>query len=160
MKNSLKRILTLILSVTLLFGLGTLAGAAVRLLKGQTLYVPSYANIIGDMQHITVRANLIIHNTDPTHAITLVRVDNYDTHGKLVEKYLAQPVQLKPLAATRIIIKNPKKGDEGAGANFIVQWRSENKVTEPIVECIMVGSLGTQGHTFSSQSRVIAEETD
>jgi hypothetical protein len=158
MQNLLKRFLTLILSITMLFTLGTLAVAAVKLLKGQTLYVPSYSNIIGDMQHITVRANLIIHNTDPSHPITLVRIDNYDTHGKLVEKYLTKPIQLQALAATRIIIKSPKKGDEGAGANFIVQWKSENKVTEPIVECIMVGSLGTQGHTFSSQSRVIAEE--
>ena len=160
MNHSLKKFLPLILSITLLLALGTLAGAAVKLLKGQTLYVPSYSNIIGDMQHITVRANLIIHNTDPVHPITLVRVDNYDTHGKLVEKYLAKPLQLKALAATRIIIRNPKKGDEGAGANFIVQWQAENKVTEPIIECIMVGSLGTQGHTFSSKGRVIAEETD
>jgi hypothetical protein len=158
MNNSIKKFFALILAVTLLLALGTGAGAGVRLLKGQTLYVPSYSNIIGDMQHITVRANLIIHNTDPQHPITLVRVDNYDTHGKLVEKYLAKPVELKPLAANRIIIRNPKKGDEGAGANFIVQWHAANKVTEPIVECIMVGSLGTQGHTFSSQSRVIAEE--
>jgi hypothetical protein len=158
MQNSLKRFLTIILSVTLLVSLGTLAAAAVKLLKGQTLYVPSYSNIIGDMQNIVVRANLIIHNTDPQHPITLVQIDNYDTHGKLVEKYLTKPVQLQALAATRIIIKNPKKGDEGAGANFIVQWKSEKKVTEPIIECIMVGSLGTQGHTFSSQSRVIAEE--
>jgi hypothetical protein len=158
MPNSLKRIFLFLLMIIMLLALGTFAAAGVRLLKGQTLYVPSYSNIIGDMQHIAVRANLIVHNTDPNHAITLVRVDNYDTNGNLVEKYLAKPVQLKALAATRIIIKNPKKGDEGAGANFIVQWQSENKVTEPIVECIMVGSLGTQGHTFSSQSRVIAEE--
>ena len=160
MQNSLKRFLMLILSITILFTLGTFAVGAVKLVKGQTLYVPSYSNIIGDMQHIVVRANLIIHNTDQDHPITIVRIDNYDTNGKLVEKYLPKPVQLKALAATRILIKNPKKGDEGAGANFIVQWQAENKVTEPLIECIMVGSLGTQGHTFSSQGRVIAEESD
>jgi hypothetical protein len=160
MQNLTKRILMLFLSMMILVFLGTFAASAIKLLKGQTIYIPSYSNVIGDYQPINLRANLIIHNTDQLHPITIVRIDNYDTHGKMVENYLAKPVELKPLAATRITIKNPKKGDEGAGANFIVQWKSENKVTEPIIECIMVGSLGTQGHTFTSQGRVIAEEDD
>lgn len=158
MKNYRKGLLTAILAIAMLFTLGTLALGVVKLLKGQTLYVPSYSNIIGDYQHIAVRANLLIHNTDPANPITIVRIDNYDTEGKLVEKFLSKPVQLNPLAAIRYAIKNPKKGDEGAGANFIVQWKADNKVTEPLVECIMVGSLGNQGHTFSSQGRVIQEE--
>ena len=148
----------LILSIIILFTLSAFAISAIRLLKGQTIYIPSYSNVIGDYQHIFVRANLLIHNTDPDHPITIVRIDNYDTDGKLVEKFLSKPLQLNPLAATRIAIKNPKKGDEGAGANFIVQWKAENKVVEPLIECIMVGSLGTQGHTFTSQGRVIQEE--
>lgn len=160
MKNLTKKLLMLILSIMILFALGTFAAGAIKLLKGQTIYIPSYSNVIGDYQPINLRANLIIHNTDQIHPITIVRIDNYDTNGKMVEKYLSKPVELKALAATRITIKNPKKGDEGAGANFIVQWKAENKVTEPIIECIMVGSLGTQGHTFLSQGRVIAEEGD
>lgn len=160
MKNLTKRLLMLIISITTLFSLGTFAIGAIKLLKGQTIYIPSYSNVIGDYQPINLRANLVIHNTDQVHPITVVRIDNYDTHGKMVEKYLSKPLELKALAATRITIKNPKKGDEGAGANFIVQWKSENKVAEPIIECIMVGSLGTQGHTFTSQGRVIAEEGD
>lgn len=160
MKTSIKRVVTLIFSLIAFFTFGSLALSAVKLLKGQTIYIPSYSNVIGDYQHINLRANLVIHNTDQTHPITVVRIDNYDTHGKMVEKYLPKPVELKPLAATRVAIRNPKTGDEGAGANFIVQWKAENKVSEPIIECIMVGSLGTQGHTFTSQGRVIAEEGD
>jgi hypothetical protein len=158
MRNFKKLFLMVTLSTMTLLTLSAFALGAVKLLKGQTLYVPSYSNIIGDYQHIFVRANLLIHNTDPENSITIVRIDNYDTDGKLVEKFLSKPVQLNPLAAIRYAIKNPKKGDEGAGANFIVQWQAEAKVTEPLVECIMVGSLGTQGHTFSSQGRVIQEE--
>ncbi len=157
MKNSTKRFLISFLSIIMLFALGTFAAGAIKLMKGQTVYIPSYSNVIGD-QPINLTANLIIHNTDPNHSITIVRIDNYDTHGKMVEKYLPKPVELKPLAAKRIIIKEPKKGDEGAGANFIVQWKSEHKVIEPIIECVMAGSLGTQGHTFTSQGRIIAEE--
>lgn len=160
MEKFAKRFLMFFLSITILFSLGTFATGAIKLLKGQTIYIPSYSNVIGDYQPINLRANLVVHNTDQVHPITIVRIDNYDTNGKMVEKYLPKPVELKPLAATRITIKNPKKGDEGAGANFIVQWKSENKVTEPLIECIMVGSLGTQGHTFTSQGRIIAEEGD
>ncbi|MCL4502513.1 MAG: DUF3124 domain-containing protein [Deltaproteobacteria bacterium] len=160
MRNLRKVFLRLTLSITIILGLAAFALGGIKLLKGQTLYVPSYSNIIGDYQHIVVRANLVIHNTDPNNSITIVRIDNYDTQGKLVEKFLSKPLQLNPLAAVRYTLRNPKKGDEGAGANFIVQWKAENKVTEPLVECIMVGSLGTQGHTFSSQGRVIQEEGD
>jgi hypothetical protein len=160
MINLKKVILVLTLSIVIPLTFGALATGAVKLLKGQTLYVPSYSNIISDYQHINVRANLLIHNTDPVNPITIVRIDNYDTDGKLVEKFLSKPVQLKPFAAIRYAIGNPKKGDEGAGANFIVQWKAENKVTEPLIECIMVGSLGTRGHTFSSQGRVIQEKSE
>lgn len=158
MRNLKKSFLLLTLIIMILLTSGAWAFGGVKLIKGQTIYVPSYSNIIGDYQHINVRANLLIHNTDPNNPITIVRIDNYDTEGKLVEKFLSKPVQLNPLAAIRYAIKNPKKGDEGAGANFIVQWKAETKVTEPLIECIMVGSLGTQGHTFSSQGRVIQEE--
>jgi len=157
---NIKKAYLLVISLIILLSFASLGAGAVKLVKGQTIYIPSYSNIIGDYQSINLRANLIIHNTDQNHPITVVRIDNYDTHGNLVEKYLSKPVELKALAATRVAIRNPKKGDEGAGANFIVQWKSENKVSEPIIDCIMVGSLGTQGHTFVSQGRVIAEEGD
>jgi hypothetical protein len=135
-----------------------LAAGEVKRLKGQTIYVPSYSNIISESYRVVLRANLIVHNTDPTQSITLIRIDRYDTNGKLVEKYLAQPLELGPLAATRLTIKKLEQGDEGAGANFLVQWRAQELVTEPIIESIMVGSLGTQGHSFSSQGRVIHED--
>ncbi len=157
MGNSTNRCLISFLAIIILLALGTFAAGAIKLMKGQTVYIPSYSNVIGD-QPINLTANLVIHNTDRAHPITLVRVDNYDTNGKMVEKYLAKPVELKPLAAKRITIREPKKGDEGAGANFIVQWKAEHQVCEPIIECIMAGSLGTQGHTFTSQGRVIAED--
>jgi len=134
--------------------------AAVKLVKGQTIYIPSYSNIISGPQRIVLRANLMIHNADPHQALELERVDHYDTNGKMVEAYLQQPVQLPPLAAMRIVIKTPRPGDEGTGANFIVQWRASHKVVEPLVECIMVGTAGTHSYSFNSSGRVIAEQQD
>jgi hypothetical protein len=155
-------ILTAILATLLLFSFSHLAIGAPKLVKGQTIYIPSYANVISGppmLMRVPLRANLVIHNTDPVHPITLTRVDHYDTHGKLVEKYLQQPLKLEPLGATRVVVKEPKKGDEGLGANFVVQWHADRKVTEPIIDCLMLGTLGNQGFSFTSQGRIIREET-
>ena len=159
--NAMNRgvLLNTLMAISLLSVVGLAAGE-VTLSKGQTIYIPSYSNIISESNRIVLRANLIIHNSDPNNAITLLRIDNYDTNGKLVAKYLSEPMKLGPLAATRMIIKKPERGDEGAGSNFIVQWQAEKPVTEPIIECVMIGSFGTQGYSFSSQSRVISEDKE
>jgi hypothetical protein len=136
------------------------SASAIKHVKGQTIYIPSYSNIISGIQRIVLKANLIIHNSDPAHSITIVKIDHYDTSGTLVEKYLQQPIKLNPLAATRIVIKEPEQGDEGAGANFIVQWQSENNVIEPLLECVMIGTSGTQGYSFTSFGRIIEEHND
>ncbi len=153
------RLFTGLFLATVLVGTAAPA-AAVRLVKGQTIYIPSYSNIISGNQRIVLRANLIIHNTDPSRSIEVLRIDHYDTNGQLVEHYLQHPLKLAPLAATRVIIRAPKPGDEGAGANFIVQWRSAEKVTEPLLDCIMLGTAGTHSYSFSSHGRIIQEEMD
>jgi hypothetical protein len=155
-------ILTAMLAALFLVGFSNLAIGAPKLVKGQTIYIPSYANVISGppmLMVVPLRANLVIHNTDPAHPITVTRVDHYDTHGKLVEKYLQQPLKLEPLGATRVVVKKPEKGDEGLGANFIVQWHADRKVTEPIIDCLMLGTLGNQGFSFTSHGRIIREET-
>jgi hypothetical protein len=144
--------------------LGTCSGpalAAAKQVKGQTIYIPSYANVVSGppiLMVVPLRANLIIHNTDPSHTITVDKIDHHDTDGKLVYKYLEKPVTLKPLAATRVIVKEPKKGSEGVGANFIVQWHADQPVNEPLIDCLMLGTLGNQGFSFSSQGKIIQED--
>ena len=83
------------LAALVLFFSGGTASAAVKLVKGQTVYIPSYANVIsGPPIYMTVplRANLVIHNTDPSQAITVARIDEYDTEGQKVSSYLTAPV--------------------------------------------------------------------
>ncbi|MEJ2670947.1 MAG: DUF3124 domain-containing protein [Deltaproteobacteria bacterium] len=163
MTKNLKRMIFLTLGVAgLLFNFSGSASGAVKLLKGQTIYIPSYSNVVSGppvLMVVPLRANLIIHNTDPSQAITIVRIDHYDTDGKLVDKYLKKPIKLNPLAAIRVIVKEPKKGNEGIGTNFIVQWQAEKPVTEPIIDCLMLGTLGNQGFSFTSQGKIIKEQT-
>ncbi len=137
--------------------------AAVKLVKSQTVYIPSYSNVIsGPPIYMTVplRANLVIHNTDPSQAITVVRIDEYNTEGQKVGSYLTAPVNLNPLGAMRVVVKESKKEAEGLGANFIIQWQGEKKVTEPIIECLIIGSSGAQGYSFATQGRIIQEQAE
>jgi hypothetical protein len=39
----------------------------------------------------------------------------------------------------------------GYGANFVVKWKSDKEVNEPIVECIMTGTRGNHSVSFISQ---------
>jgi hypothetical protein len=162
-KSARQLALMAMVATTLLFNFSAAALGAAKMVKGQTVYIPSYANVMSGPPLLIVvplRANLIIHNTDPSQSITVERIDHYDTDGKLAYKYLEKPVTLKPLAASRVIVKEPKRGDEGLGANFIVQWHSEKPVNEPIIDCLMLGTLGNQGFSFSSQGRIIQEENN
>jgi hypothetical protein len=159
-----KRVLLLAsLAALVLFSSGGPAAAAVKLVKSQTVYIPSYANVIsGPPIYMTVplRANLVIHNTDPAQAITIARIDEYNTEGQKVSSYLTAPVILNPMGAMRVVVKESKKEAEGLGANFIIQWHAEKKVTEPIIECLIIGSLGAQGFSFATQGRVIKEQSE
>ncbi|HLD46453.1 MAG TPA: DUF3124 domain-containing protein [Desulfobaccales bacterium] len=151
------------LAAMMVFFCGGPASAAVKLVKGQTVYIPSYSNVIsGPPIYMTVplRANLVIHNTDPSQAITVTRIDEYNTEGKKVSSYLTAPVVLNSMGAMRVVVKESKKEAEGLGANFIIQWQAEKKVTEPIIECLIIGSLGAQGFSFATQGRVTQEQTE
>jgi hypothetical protein len=160
-KNTKQMVLMTLVAIMLLFNFSASALGAAKMAKSQTVYIPSYSNVISGpptLMVVPLRANLIIHNTDPSQSITILRIDHYDTDGKMVYKYLEKPIKLNPLAATRVIVKEPKRGDEGLGANFIVQWQAEKPVNEPIIDCLMLGTLGNQGFSFVSQGRIIQED--
>ena len=53
------------------------------------------------------------------------------------------------------VARNDTSG--GSGANFIVEWVAEKKVSDPVVESIMITASGTQGFTFTSRGQVIEE---
>jgi Protein of unknown function (DUF3124) len=163
MKNFKQIFLMTILAAGLLVNFSGSASAAAKLVKSQTVYIPSYSNVISGppiYMVVPLRTNLVIHNTDPAQSITLSRIDEYDTEGKKVSSYLTAPVVLNPLGAMRVVVKESKKEAEGLGANFIIQWHAEKKVTEPIIECLIIGSLGAQGFSFVTQGRITQEQTE
>jgi hypothetical protein len=160
MKNLLKVFLLIIVMIIGSSMIAGLAASEVKLLKGQTYYVPCPTSFIVGVYSFNLRATVFIHNTDPTNSINITQIDFYNASGKLVDKYLSQPLKLNALAATRINVKQPLEGEEGMAAHFIVRWQSENKVVEPIIQGLFFGSSGTRGYSFTSQPRIIQEDAN
>ncbi len=134
------------------------ASTEYRLSKGQTLYVPVYANIFSAPKKIpySLATILSIRNTDMSNPITIVAADYYDTKGTLVRKYYQQPITLSPLESTDIFIPE-QDTTGGTGANFIVKWKSQKEVNVPVIESIMIGMKSGQGISFVSPGQEIKE---
>ncbi len=145
-----------LLVFTLIFPLS--AESQPKLVTGQTIYVPAYSHVYhGDKeQPFYLTVTLSIRNTDPDHAITIVTVGYYDSDGKLLRRYLDKEVKLGPMASTRYVVKESDKAG-GSGASFTVQWKSDAKVAEPIVETIMISTQTQQGVSFTSRGQVVKE---
>jgi hypothetical protein len=148
-------------------GLALLTGLAsgeVKLVKGQTIYVPAYTSFMSGSQAgshaFETKPTVFIHNTDQNNPLNLIRLDFYNTDGKLVEKYLQQPKKLNPNSSIRINVRELIKGEEGSGAHFIIQWQADQKVVEPLLQTWFVGAVGTRGYSYTSPVRIIQEDTN
>ena len=98
--------------------------------KGQSVYVSIYSHVYSGIKArpFDLVGILSIRNTDINQPVTIVSVKYYDTEGNLLKEYLDEPLQLKALASTRYIVKEDDKAG-GSGANFIVKWKSNIKIT-------------------------------
>jgi hypothetical protein len=131
-------------------------------IPGETLvvsgafYVLVYSSVA--MSQGRLRADfsvtLNVHNASETRPLVLKRIAYFDTTGKMVESYLKAPVALKPFATVEVsIAANDVRG--GTGANFIVDWAATSDIAKPVVEALMVGSVGLGHYAFISQGRAV-----
>jgi hypothetical protein len=125
---------------------------------GQTIYIPAYSEIYyaSEGRTLELAVTLSVHNTDFEHPIILTSVRYYDTHGQLIKEYLPQPRRLEPLAATDFFVDASEQRG-GPGTNFIVEWVAEQPVYEPVIETVMLSTVGTQGISFTSPGRVVKQ---
>ena len=133
-------------------------GRDLRIVTGQTLYVPAYSEVLlggRDLTHELV-VTLAVHNTDLDAPIILQSVRYYDTNGDLVRNYVEDPIEVSALATTGLLVE-ARDTTGGWGSNFIVEWVAEEPVSEPIVEAVMVSTGGTQGISMISLGRVISQ---
>jgi hypothetical protein len=98
---------------------------------------------------------LSIRNSGPERAITVTSLRYYGTKGDLVQEYVEGSLRLGPLETMEFLVEKPDTRG-GSGANFILAWRADEPVYEPIVEAVMVG--GSAGNiSFKSLGRPLAE---
>ena len=137
------------------------AASEVRLFKGQWVYVPAYSHIYhGDReQPFNLAVTLSIRNTDPGHSITVTSVEYFDSEGKPIRDLQKGEVILKPMGSKDFVVRESDKSG-GSGANFIVKWRSDAKVTEPVIEAVMIGTQTQQGLSFASRGQAIKEDAE
>lgn len=133
-----------------------LAAAPGAFVRGQLVYVPIYSSIYHrhdkGMFHLT--AVLSVRNTSETTRVIVSRVDYYDTNGKLLRRFIDTPHALGPYATVDFVIPEQDLAG-GTGANFVVRWDAERAVSTPLIEAVMLGSLGTQGYSFTSRGQVV-----
>jgi hypothetical protein len=134
---------------------------AVKIVSGQTLYVSIYSHIYmwDQSRSMNLTATLSVRNTDQLHPMIITAVDYYDSSGKLIRKYLEQPVELGAMASTSFVVQQEDKTG-GVGAAFVVEWVAQKDITSPIVESIMINASGNQGLSFISSGRVIKTRTN
>jgi len=132
------------------------ADSKIELSKGQNVYVPAYSHIYSGSKErpFLLTVILSIRNIDPIHPIKIPMVDYYETQGKLLKKYIDKPLTLRPLESLRYVIPEKDKSG-GSGANFIVEWHSDQPVNRPIIESIMIGAQSSQGISFTSRGQEI-----
>jgi hypothetical protein len=129
-----------------------------RVKAGQTVYVPAYSSaFITDRAHsYNLAVTLSIRNADRSRPIVVTSVAYHDQDGRLVRDYLKKPLRLAPLASTEFFVPESDTTG-GVSASFLVDWVAEQPASPPIVESIMIGTAGTQGVSFLSPGRVVAE---
>ena len=112
------------------------------------VYVPVYSHVYyeGGAPY-SLETTLSVRNSDKETAVFLSSVDYFDTRGKLVKKYLEQPIRLNPLQTIEFLVKR-QDSTGGSGANFLVHWMADEKSNRPVIEAVMVGTAGTQGISF------------
>lgn len=125
---------------------------------GQLVYVPVYSHIYqrDGERTFNLTTTLSIRNTDPYRSLVLTKVSYYDSKGNLIQHYIDTEVEIDPLASTSYIIEE-RDLRGGVGANFLVNWKSKEVITPPVIEAVNISTSNQQGVSFLSVGRVLQE---
>jgi len=117
----------------------------------EEVYVPIYSDIYHRNRNskVLLTATLSIRNTSRTQKLYIKQVDYFDSAGNFVRDYLKEPIFLGPLETIDYVIDEEDESG-GSGANFMILWGSEKPI-KPIFQAVMVGGIGSQGITFTTE---------
>ena len=119
------------------------------------VYVPTYSHIYtrDDGRDFDLTVTLSIRNTDPMTPVSISDISYFDSEGNLIRSYLDSEITLDALTSRSFIVKKSDKPG-GSGANFLVEWSSTDRVSEPVIEAVMIGTQNSQGVSFVSRGIV------
>jgi hypothetical protein len=122
------------------------------------VYIPIYSDIYCRTRNFKVllTATLSIRNTSQKDTLYIKEVDYYDSSGNFVRNYLEQPIYLNPMETIDYVI-DEDDDTGGSGANFMVTWGASNQLL-PIFQAVMLGSVGQQGITFTTEGTTVNEK--
>jgi hypothetical protein len=127
-----------------------------KVVAGQAVYVPVYPHVYtaDNAEPLNLAATLYVRNTDPARPIILTHVHYHDSGGKAIRDFLPKPLRIGPLASVDFFVKE-SDASGGASPSFVVDWVATEPASDPVVESVMIGTLGTQGISFTGAGRVI-----
>lgn len=139
----------MILSIT---AVSSAVSAQSKKLAQHTVYVPAYSSVYhGDKnREVNLAITLSIRNTDFKKSVTVNSIDYYDEKGKKVRSYITAPFTLAPLETKSFVVHESDTAG-GLGASFIVIWKSDGKISMPLIESIMISTAMQQGISFTSR---------
>jgi hypothetical protein len=128
--------------------------------KGQLLYLPIYSNIPFKIDttkfEFDMSAFVAIHNTDLKNEIKVLKVLYFNTQGKMVYDFLKSETKtLKPLETVDFYV--PHEDKSGTGANFLIEWISDDYVNEPLIESVTINLKTYHSAAIVSQGKIIRE---
>ena len=121
------------------------------------VYVPIYSDIYNQTRdtRTLLTATLSIRNTSLKDSLFVSKIDYYNTEGDLVRSYIDSPIYLTPMESIDYVIEQQDTSG-GSGANFMIDWYSKRKLN-PLFQAVMVGGLGAQAFSFTTEGIEIFE---
>lgn len=125
--------------------------------RTDSVYVPIYSNVYSRSREVSflLTATLSIRNTSFSDTLYINSINYYNTEGDLVNRYLEQPIFLKPMASIDYVV-DEEDDSGGSGANFIVIWSAKTSKIQPTIQAVMISTNGQQGVAFTTEGKSIA----
>lgn len=124
-------------------------------LERKTFYLPVYSHMyISSDNYIKLSISLSIRNTDFSEDLYVESIGYYNTGGKLVKNYIAQPHILKPMGSVDFNVDLDDMSG-GNGAKFLVKFASKSKASKPIIQGIMSHIVGNNHVVFVTEGQLL-----
>ncbi|MDF4221983.1 DUF3124 domain-containing protein [Maribacter sp. M208] len=122
------------------------------------VYVPIYSDIYNQTRdsRTLLTATLSIRNTSLKDSLFVSKIDYYNTEGDLVRSYIDSPIYLTPMESIDYVIEQQDTSG-GSGANFLIDWYAKKRLN-PLFQAVMVGGLGAQAFSFTTDGIEVIEE--